>query len=516
MMVATAILSPKFLKNLISPKSESPLRILFVSSEARPFVKAGGLGEVMGALPEALRELGHDARVMVPRYATINSAKISLEIEIKNLELESAEEDPYGLFVSNVLKSRDEKGDVVAYLLENMEYYEKRANVYGYSDDAVRWALLSKAALEFLRRSTWKPDVIVASDWQTGLIPNYIHTAYKGDPVLGKIATVFSIHNIIFQGTFDHRFVSEMDYDSGQEAIPGLSNERLQKLNFMRRGIKYADVVNTVSPTYAKEITTPEYGELLDPLLLERRSRLFGILNGLDYDVYNPATDNHLEYKYDARSIGVKLKNKTILQQKFNLPQGEKIPVLAIVSRLTDQKGFGLLMDAGSHLLANFDFQLVVVGTGDSHFMGFFQDLARRFPEKVGVHLAYDETLPHVVYGGADAILIPSRFEPCGLTQMEAMRYGTIPIVRKTGGLADSVMDYDPATKTGTGFVFKGFDSYDFYGAVVRCLEAHRSPVAWRVIQQQAMSADFSWWRSAEEYVKLFRKAIEFHRNPSD
>ena len=489
------------------------LKILFVASEARPFIKIGGLGEVMHALPESLRQLGHDARIIIPKYATIEAEKFSFELVLKGIKPESDENDPHGIFISNILSNKNEKGQTAAYFIENMEYYEKRANVYGYSDDAVRWALLSRATLEFIRQSKWKPDVIVAADWQTGLISNYLHTDYKNDEALKNIAVVFSIHNIIYQGMFDHHFVNEMDGDYGQEAIPSLNDPRLLQLNFMRRGIKYADIINTVSSTYAQEITTSEYGELLDPLLKERRSRLFGILNGINYDFYNPKTDPYLEYKYDIKNLSDRAKNKNVLQKKFNLSRENKMPVFGIVSRLTDQKGFGLLMDAGHPLLSNFDFQLIVIGTGDSQFMGFFKHLSETYPEKVAAHLVYDETLSHFVFGGADAIMIPSRFEPCGLTQMEAMRYGAIPIVRKTGGLADSVSDYNPEKQTGTGFVFEKFDHYSFYGAVIRCLETQRYPKHWEKLQKRAMTADFSWTKSAEEYIDLFKKAIEFHQN---
>lgn len=487
-----------------------PLKVLFVASEAGPFMKVGGLGEVMHSLPKALRAQGVDARIMAPKYATMDAERLLLVMDKEGLVLAPPDEDPHGLFVSNVLR-HDENGQAVAYFLENMEYYEKRANVYGYADDATRWALLSKGTLEFIRQSGWHPDIIVSADWQAGLIPNYLHTTYKADSLLRGIATVFSIHNLSFQGSFDHHFVSEMDYDSGSDTIPPLGDERLSKMNFMRRGIRYADVINTVSPTYAKEITTPEYGELLDDLLRERRSRLFGILNGIDCDSYNPATDSRLDVKYDVKTLSRRAKNKKTLRRKFNLPDDPKTPLLGIVSRLTDQKGFGLLMDAGYPLLENFKFQLIVVGSGDPSFMSFFQNLAERYPKQVVAHLTYDEALPRMIYGGADAILIPSRFEPSGLTQMEAMRYGALPIVRKTGGLADSVEDYAPETQSGTGFVFEKFDHHALFGAIVRALETYRYPDAWKALQRRAMAADFSWSKSAEEYLELFSKAIKFH-----
>ena len=503
--------------NILSPinifKREPKLRLLFVASEAAPFIKVGGLGEVMRSLPKALRALGHDARVFLPKYATIDLEKYPLRLELEDLRpAPSEEEDPHGLFISNVLRYDNDSGETIAYFLENMEYYEKRANVYGYADDAIRWALLSRATPEFLRHSSWRPDVIIASDWQGGLIPNYFHTIYKDDPRLSAIAVVFCIHNLSFQAMFDHRFVSEMDYDSGREEIPGFNDPRLSKLNFMRRGIMYADAINTVSPTYSQEITTPEYGEGLHELLSERRSRLSGILNGIDTDIYNPETDSNIQLHYNIKTLsGGKTKNKSALQQKFNLPVRDNVPLFGIVSRLTDQKGFGLLMDAAEPLLENFNMQLIVVGSGEGHFMTFFQELAKKYPQKVGIHLSYNEVLSHTVYAGADAIIIPSRFEPSGLTQMEAMRYGTVPIVRKTGGLADSVVDYDPANKTGTGFVFEKFDNRAFYGAMVRAIETYRYPEFWRDIQKRAMKADFSWTKSAREYVDLFKKAIEYH-----
>jgi len=277
----------------------------------------------------------------------------------------------------------------------------------------------------------------------------------------------------------------------------------------------YADVINTVSPTYSQEITTPEYGEGLHELLSERRSRLFGILNGIDTDIYNPETDSNIQFHYNIKTLDLKTKNKSALQQKFNLPVRDNVPLFGIVSRLTEQKGFGLLMDAAEPLLENFDMQLVVSGSGDGHFMTFFQELAKKYPQKVAIQLNYDEVLTHMIYAGADAIIIPSRFEPSGLTQMEAMRYGAAPIVRKTGGLADSVVDYDPANKTGTGFVFEKFDNRAFYGVMVRAIETYRYPEFWRDIQKRAMKADFSWTKSAREYVGLFKKAIEYHHQPS-
>ncbi len=492
------------------------LKILFVASEAAPFVKVGGLGEVMRSLPRALRALGHDARVMTPKYATMDMEKFPLRLVESDLEPMPAAHDPNGLFISNILEFKDDSGETIAYFLENMEYYEKRANTYGYADDAVRWALLSRGTLEFLKRSKWRPDVIVASDWQTGLIPNYLHSEYKNDPLLSKIVTVFSIHNLAYQGMFDYRLVNEMDYDGGKEKIPFFDDPRLLKLNFMRRGIMYADVINAVSPTYAQEITTPEYGELLDELLLERRPRLFGILNGIDCEFYNPESDPRLDYNFSIKTLGERKKNKTALRKKFGLAETENTPLFCIISRLVDQKGFGLLFDAARPLLKNFNFQLIVLGSGDGGYINFFNELAKENPGRVAGHFSYDESLPRLILGSADAILIPSKFEPSGLTQMEAMRYGVVPIVRKTGGLADSVIDYDSVKQTGNGFVFESFDSHVFCATIGRVLETYKYPKFWEGIQKRAMMADFSWPHSAAEYVKLFEKAVSFHNENGD
>ncbi|MCK6462279.1 MAG: glycogen synthase [Candidatus Pacebacteria bacterium] len=494
-------------------KKGNKLKVLFVASEAAPFAKAGGLGSAVHSLTRALARLGHDARVMLPFYGSIDRAACPTRMVFERLEVPNNDSE---MIICNVKAFASENAAVPVYFLENQEYYEQRANIYGYADDAARWALLCRGTLEFIRfYKDWRPDVIVACDWQTGLIPNYLKTKYKDNPFLKDIAAVFSIHNLSYQGVFDHRFVSEMDYDDGHSPVPEITDPRLLKINSMRRGIIYADAVNTVSPTYAKEITTLEYGELLDGLLQERRSRLFGILNGIDYETYNPETDPNVEIKYNSKKLGERAKNKTALRHKFNLPEKpDDVFLLGLVSRLTEQKGIDLLMEALPPLLDNFNFQLVVVGTGDSKYLSFFTELGKNYPN-VATHLSFDNVLPRMVFAGADAVIIPSKFEPCGLTQMEAMRYGAIPIVRKTGGLADSVSDYDPVFKKGTGFVFEKFNGYSLFGAVVRAMENHKHQKIWQKIQKNAMSADFSWDKSAAEYARLFAKAISFHRQKS-
>lgn len=485
-------------------KQTGPLKILFVGSEAVPFVKVGGLGEVLHALPKALRELGHDARVMIPNYAIIDAEKFPRSMKIEHLEVPNTGNGP---IICNIKEHKDDDG-AITYFLENEEYYEKRASVYGYDDDPTRWALLARGAIEFVRHpGGWQPDLIVANDWQGGLIPNYMKTEYRDDPIIQKIGVVFVIHNIHYQGMFDPKHISELDYDDGQSQIPPINDPRLVKLNYMRRGIRFADVINTVSPTYAREITTPEFGETLDAILKERRSRLFGILNGINYDLYNPETNPYVEFHYGAKELGTKNKNKKILQQKFNLPEQKDVFLVSIVSRLSEQKGLDLVMETIEPLLLNFDFQFIILGSGDSRYMSFFDELGKKYPQ-VATHLSFDPILPHMIYAGSDSILIPSRFEPSGLTQMEAMRYGAIPIVRKIGGLADSVTEYLPEENEGTGFAFERYDPYALYGTFARAFETHKHPKIWREIQKRAMAANFSWEKSAKEYIKLFDRAL--------
>lgn len=487
-------------------KDSRALKILFVGSEAIPFVKIGGLGEFLYALPKALAELGHDVRVMIPKYATIDTEKIVMTSVIEGLKVPN--HDLEALICNVKMYQSGQAFDPICYFLENQEYYEKRGSVYGYDDDAARWALLARGVLAFVQQyQSWRPDIIVANDWQGGLIPNYMKCEYQDDPIIAQIASVFVIHNLYYQGMFDHHHSSELDFDDGKSTIPPIGDQQLLKTNFMARGIRYADVISTVSPNYAREITTPEYGEGLNGLLQENRSHLYGILNGISYERYNPETNPYVEFKYNTKNLSERKRNKKILQQKFNLPERRDVFVVAIVSRLSEQKGLDLLVEMMEPLLDNFDFQFVIVGAGDSKYHSFFEGLNNKYPQ-VATHLSYDAILPQVIYSGADMILIPSHFEPSGLTQMEAMRYGLIPLVRKTGGLADSVEDYHPQEQTGTGFVFDKYDKYAFFSTFIRAFETYRYPQIWQGIQERAMAANFSWSKSAKEYVKLFERAL--------
>jgi starch synthase len=496
----------------VLPKAEAKqLRILIVVPEVSPFASVGGVSRVAAHLSKSLLELGHDVRLFMPKYGMIDEEKYPLEMVVEGLKIRTDAEKGPSELVCNV-KTCQIEGQARVYFLENMEYYEKRANVYGYSDDAVRFALLSRGVLEFLRHFEWKPRVIHANDWRTGIVPNYLRTVYAKSNELHEIASLFTVHNLNYQGMFDHRQVSELDFDDGRSVIAPFFSERLKKQNFMRRGVIYSDVVNTVSETYAREILTPEFGEGLDKLLLEVRSKLFGVVNGIDYEEYNPATDPLISANYTSSSFNRRGENKLALQKEFGLEEGEEKFVIGMVGRLVEQKGLDIALETVPHFLEEFDAQFVSVGGGEEKYAGALRDLAKRFPGRVGAHTMFNESLPRTIYAGSDCFAVPSRFEPAGLTPLEAMRYGCIPIVRRTGGLADTVEDLDIRESTGTGFVFKSYDRWALFAQLVRAYENFHHPDVWRGLIKRAMAADFSWSASAQKYVDLYRKAIIFRQ----
>ncbi|MCK5044514.1 glycogen synthase [Candidatus Parcubacteria bacterium] len=484
-------------------------KILFVGAEAAPFAKRGGLGDVLFSLPKALKKFGHDARVMIPRYGTIDQEKYQLKMELEGLKIATGEKPDSPYLICNVKKYQGD-GTATTYFLENMEYFEKRANIYGYSDDVVRWGLLCKGTLEFLKKSEWVPDIIICADWHTGLLPNYLKTVYKDDPILAGISSIFSIHNINYQGMSDFRFIKEEEKDYGQQMIPDFFSPKLLKINWMRRGIMYADLITTVSPTYAQEILTHKCGEGLDELLKTKSGRLYGILNGLDYNFFNPEKDPYIPVNFNSHTIEKRKENKLHLQRHFVLPQNPDIFTIGIVSRLIEQKGFDLVMKMMEKLMENINFQFIILGDGDTRYKSFFQDMAKKYPDRVGCNLSFDAVLPHLVFAGVDVVLVPSRFEPCGLTQLQAMRYGAIPIVRKTGGLADTVNDFDPNTRQGNGFVFDNYDPYALFAAIVRAKMVYKQKIIWNQLTKRIMEEDFSWKKSAKEYCKLLSIAVRY------
>ena len=488
---------------------KKPLRVLFVAAEVYPYATVGGLGMVIFSLSRALKELGVDVQIFMPKYALIDEKKYPMEMVFEGLKVPTGEEEEGKKFlICNIKRYLPPEPDVPIYFLENMEYYEKRSNVYDYSDDPIRFTLLSRGGLEFLRRSDWIPDVINCADWHTGGLPNFLKTVYKEDPVLNKISTVFSIHNLFHQGAFDHRFVSELDFDDGKSPIAPFFSEKLSKQNFMRRGIIFADVINTVSETYSREIMTEECGEKLDDLLKEVRTKVFGILNGIDYQEINPTTDKLIPVNFSITNLKKRVENKIRLQKEFNLGVSPDIPILGMVGRLSEQKGIDLLFPFLETLLSEYNCQFIAIGEGEAKYRSFFEEITKKFPKKIACHLMFDLTLARHVFAGCDLFLMPSKFEPCGITQMEAMRYGAIPVVRKTGGLADTVEDFDPRKNSGTGLIFEKFSSHAFFGAIIRALETYKHKKIWWELIKRAMKADFSWEVSAKKYFELYNKFI--------
>lgn len=496
--------------------SKQKLKVLFVAPECKPFAMEGGLGSVMSSLPLALIKEGVDARVMLPRFLSVDEKKYEIKMEHKGLRVPTDNQGEAGRkhLVCNVksYEGNPNKGLVPAYFLENLEYYEQRANVYGYGDDAVRWALLSRGVLEFLKVSSWVPDIIVSADFMTGLIPNYLKTKYQDEKKFKNIKTLYTIHNLAYQG-INYQFMPETDFDDGHSEVPAFEDPRLLKINMSRRAIMYSDFISTVSEMYSKEIMTEEFGAKLDELLRERRAYVTGILNGIDYTMWDSKKDPLIPSGFSASSIALRAENKKALQQRFGLPETEETFVVGIASRIASQKGFNLLTPIIEPLLNELNMQLILVGQGENNLMEFFDKLQKKFPQKVALHLKFDSSLPHLIFGGADATLIPSRYEPCGLTQMEAMRYGCIPIARKTGGLADTVEDYKPKTDEGFGFLFEKLDSFPLMVAIVRAYENFQYKNVWKKLQVRAMRKDFSWEKSAKKYVALFDRLMKMTKN---
>jgi starch synthase len=401
------------------------------------------------------------------------------------------------------------------YLVDNPHYFD-RENIYGYEDDAERFIFFCRSALELCRRLGWQPQVIHCNDWHTAIVPNWLHTIYAEDPFFAPTATVYTIHNLQYQGIFGWHALEIAGLDEyGLITHPEVAPSLNEVVDLMARGILFADVINTVSPTYARQILTPEYGEGLDPILRERRDRLYGILNGIDTELWNPATDEHIARNYDAETLDRRADNKLDLQAECQLPQDPHVPLIGMISRLVDQKGLDLLEDALEPIL-NLGVQFVLLGVGDQHYHEMLRRMAEQRPDQMAVSLTFNPPLAHKIYAGSDMFLMPSRFEPCGLGQMIAMRYGSVPVVRATGGLADTVHDFDPRSGQGNGFAFEAYDPWAFFAAVVRAIETYKHVDLWRQLQLRGMRADFSWDTSARQYVELYHQALEVHNEPLD
>lgn len=486
-------------------QNDSPLKVLILAAEIVPFVKVGGLADVVGALPKALQELGHDVRLVMPRYRQVDPQRFHLETLITAMPVSMG---PYQVEV-NVLRGTIGH-DIPVYMIDAPRYFE-RDNLYGYTDDGERFILFCRAALEAARVLNWSPDIVHCNDWHTGIVPNWMHTVYYGDPFFAETATVYTIHNLAYQGIFGYRLLEVAGVASKGFLYPQIT-ELANVVDIMGRGILFADAITTVSERYAQEILTPTFGERLDHLLRSRKERVFGILNGIDYQENDPAHDEYIRAPFDATELDKRIENKQALQEQAHLPVNPDIPILAMISRLADQKGLDLLEQIIQPLLVQ-GVQVVVMGIGDQSYHELFQSFAARYPEQFAVFFTFNTELAQRIYAGSDMFLMPSRFEPCGLNQMVAMRYGCVPIVRNVGGLADTVQNYDLSTNVGNGFLFNDYDPWQFFAAIVRALTVYRFKDVWRTLQQRGMAADHSWGASARRYVDIYRNALAYHRN---
>ena len=484
--------------------TDSSLKILLMAAEMVPFAKTGGLADVAGALPKAIKAYGHDIRVAMPRYGRIDRDRfqISEALAAYPVPMDDRAEEAT-LMQAKLVTAGDE---IPVYMVDNTHYYD-RDGIYMYEDDADRFIFFCRATLEGIKRLGWQPDVIHCHDWHTAIVPNWLKTIYKNDPFYENTACIYTIHNLAYQGIFGYRVLEIAGVDEyGFIAHPDLPHLN-DVVDFMGRGIYYADILNTVSATYADEILDPEFGEGLDPLLRDRRDRLYGVLNGIDIEINNPAADRYIAAKYELGNLGGKIDCKLDLQREAGLPQSRTTPLIGAISRLADQKGFDLIDSIIEPLLRNNDVQIVVLGTGDQRYHDRLNQVRARFPQQTAVFLTFNAPLAQKIYAGSDMFLMPSRFEPCGLGQMIALRYGSIPIVRETGGLADTVRNFDPTTGEGNGFSFRPYDSMALYAAIIRALENYRYRSTWEQLMLRAMTADHSWAASALKYVDLYRRA---------
>lgn len=485
---------------------DQPLRVLFVTPEAVPFAKTGGLADVAGALPKYLHPLGCQLKLVMPYYRMVRKTGLPIRPLAEEMEVTVGGES---LSVDLYQGQLDQ--EIPVYFIGREEFYD-REYLYStpkgdYFDNLERFVFFSKATLQLCRTQGFSPDIIHHHEWQTGLIPAYIRSIYREDPLFARTAIVFTIHNIAYQGLFR----KEKFWLTGlpQEMYNPEGIEFWERINLMKAGVIYADAINTVSQKYSEEIQTPEFGYGLEGVLRKKKEDLYGILNGVDYQEWDPSQDAHLVARYDLKNLSGKRACKKDLLKEFNLPPSlEKVPLLGMISRLADQKGFDLLAEILEELFS-LDIGFVLLGTGEQKYHDLFQQVARQYPQKAGIRIAYDDRLAHKIEAGADLFLMPSKYEPCGLNQIYSLRYGTIPVVRATGGLDDTIVHYDPATGTGNGFKFSRYDAKEFLNQIKTAIRFFYQPKHWKQLLQNAMTADFSWQRSAEAYLRLYRQALK-------
>jgi starch synthase len=475
------------------------MKILFIASEAFPLIKVGGLADVTGALATALQDIGHELCFILPKYRSIKTSV--QDIQGKNPD-KVGTVSFMGYSEPVTLKKTMLKGKIPVYLVENQRYFGVE-EIYA-QGELERFLFFSLSIPDVISQLELRPDIVHCHDWHTALVPLWLKKAKITLP------SIFTIHNLAYQGRFDQQFFQRSGLSSvWQEYIP--TDAPRPSLNFMSQGILLADIVTTVSPAYASEILTPQYGEGLEQLLNYRRDKLYGIVNGIDYNEYNPATDTYLERNHDSNTIERRVDNKLALQRKSGLPQSSDIPLFGMVSRLDEQKGIDLLLQAIGPFIAETGAQLVILGEGREHYHKLLAEAALQHPDRLSVFIAYDERFARLIYGGCDIFLMPSRFEPCGLGQLIAMRYGAIPVVRNTGGLADTVKDVTQAD--GNGFVFQNYTVLEMVEAVKRAVKSFYHREEWQKLMRRNMKLDFSWKASARKYEEVYLRARNVSQN---
>ncbi len=477
------------------------LKILLVSAEVHPFAKTGGLADVSGALPPALKKLGHDIRVIMPKYPC--TAKAGRKIQSLKIDLKLP-----GFSQKGSLFKSELSGGVPVYLIKHDGYF-KRKYIYGkpgtdYPDSVERFAFFSQAVLEAVKNLHFKPDIIHCNDWHTGLIPVYLKSLYRKDSWFSNTKTLFSIHNLGYQGNFPHSHLKKTGLGESLFREDGI--EFYGQISFLKGGLMFADTLSTVSPSYSQEIQTTELGFGMEGILQKRSSSLYGILNGVDYTVWNPKTDSLIAANYGPKSLSQKKQCRDDLIKTFSLRLNKRTPILCMITRLSEQKGIDLIMEA-KDTLDEQDISLLILGTGSAQYESFFQQWSRDRPDRIATALKFDESLGHRILAGSDMLLMPSRYEPCGLTQMYALKYGTVPIVRAVGGLKNSVQEFSPKTGKGTGFKFKIPQEKFFLQSLQKALSCFDQSKTWKKLMLNGMAKDNSWESAAKKHLCLYRKS---------
>ncbi len=493
--------------------STTKLKIISVCSEVDPFAKTGGMADVARSLPKSLKRLGHLVRAITPLYAQTDKVKHHLKLIKEDLPLK----------IDNSLTTKFNIWQ--GYLMENLPIYfieekkflsqeyspaNKPHDIYQSDNDNRRFIVFDLAVLETLKVLDINPDIIQCHDWQTGLIPYFLQTRYKDETRFKNLASILTIHNLTYQMGNNWWEIPVADRDNGYDELPDfIDNNKLKNINFAKRGIRSADVINTVSEKYAEEILTKKFGNDLHGILKWKKNKLFGIVNGIDYSDWNPSTDPGLNVKYDFDSLANKTKNKLYLQKYLDLPTDPKIPVIGWTSRLTEQKGIELIIEIIEPLL-RMNLQFVILGEGAKKYESFFSKMSAKHHKKIAAMFDFDNQKETMVLAGADIFLLPSRFEPCGLAQLKSLRYGAVPVVHAVGGLVDTISNYSPRTGQGNGFTFKQYDSRDLLLAIGRAVENHQHRDSWLKLVRHAMRQSFSWELPAQKYVLLFKKALRY------